>query len=117
MPGYKDPPLHTRFQKGAPSPNPNGRPKKRTIVADFEEELQQQIAEEGNRSLTTKQRLLVKKRVDAAIAGDTRAIATVLNMCPRRSNDTVPESNDEDDREVLDVFSHRGSRNDQPPSE
>ena len=26
MPGYKDPPLHTRFQKGAPSPNPNGRP-------------------------------------------------------------------------------------------
>lgn len=115
MTGYKDPPKHSQFRPGV-SGNPKGRPKGRNIFADLQEELQQAIADQGTGTQTTKQRLLVKKLVEDAIAGDARAISTVLSMCPRRSDDDLPETDDEGHREILDVFSNRGLRNDETPT-
>ena len=117
MTGYRDPPKHSQYPPGV-SGNPNGRPKGRTIFADIAEELQQQIElSEGTSSRTvSKQRLVVMKLVEAAIGGDLRAIATVLNMCPRKPEYPLTVSEDQDHREILDAYSNRGTRRNETQS-
>jgi len=74
--GYKKPPLHTRFKKGQ-SGNPKGRPKgTKNFKTDLMEELGEQvlITEAGKDRQITKQRAIVKRTMQKAMAGDMRAI-------------------------------------------
>jgi len=114
MTGYKDPPKHSQYGPGV-SGNPGGRPKGRSIFADMAEELQQQaeLADGTSSRKVSKQRLLVIKLIDAAVAGDLRAIATVLNMCPRKRDDDLPEADEEEHQEIFDALTNRAARRDQ----
>jgi hypothetical protein len=49
--GYGNPPAHTRWQKGGPSPNPNGRPPKRR-GGKLTEMMQRIVEVDGGRQLT-----------------------------------------------------------------
>ena len=112
--GYKHPPRAHQFQPGQ-SGNPAGRPKgARNIKADLREELAELVSyTEGNRPLElSKQRLLVKKLVMAAIDGDARAMATVLSISIRALGDDKPDQGEEspEDREIMQAFAIRPAR-------
>ena len=103
--GYKHPPRAHQFQPGQ-SGNPAGRPKgARSLKADLRDELAELIPfEDGNRAVElSKQRVLIKKLVGAAIEGDARAVATVLSITLRAFGEEECEEQEEapEDREIL----------------
>lgn len=108
--GYGKPPAHTQFKPGE-SGNPKGRPKgQHNLATDLEEELSEkiQINENGQTSVITKQRAMIKALLAKALKGDTRAASTLIQMAAgleeARSarKDTV--TLDEEDKEILSGF-------------
>src|SRR5258708_1255057 len=75
--GYKKPPKHSRFRKGA-SGNPSGRPQGTLNIASvvrrtlLEEVV---INENGKRSTITKLEALVKQLINQAAGGNLRALS------------------------------------------
>ena len=108
--GYKHPPREHQFQPGQ-SGNPAGRPKgQRSLQADLRKELASLTSfRDGDRLIEiSKQEVLIKKLVASAMDGDPRAVATVLSMGLRISNDDereVPEDAPED-REIRQIFAN-----------
>jgi Family of unknown function (DUF5681) len=77
--GYKKPPVHARFKKGQ-SGNPRGRPRRELTVAQmFAQEFQSSvlIMENGRRLRTNKLRLVFKRVINQAIAGDVRHFVSI----------------------------------------
>lgn len=64
--GYGRPPLHSRFRKGGPSPNPDGRPKARThktLAEEFDAALSAKVTvrKDGRRRRISKFELMVHR--------------------------------------------------------
>lgn len=88
-PGYKNPPKATQFRPGT-SGNPGGRPRgSRSILVELQEELLQEVTV-GDVTLT-KQALVARSLVNAAIKGNLRAIECVLRLNKNETEGT-PES-------------------------
>ena len=78
--GYKKPPRDSQFKPGR-SGNPTGRPKgSKNFNTDMREELDSRmgITENGKHKRLTKQRVIVKRMVNQAVAGDPRITPMVL---------------------------------------
>ena len=115
--GYKRPPKESQFQPGQ-SGNPNGRPKgAKNLKTDLEEELQERIAlrEGGERRTVSKQRAMLKRLLERALQGDTKAAALLLNMAARLLDQSEDEAQatplTETDRAILDAYVARVTAN------
>jgi hypothetical protein len=90
-PGYRQPPVATRFKPGE-SGNPRGRPKgSRNFATAIEKELNARLAvtENGKRRTITKRQAVAKQLVNKAISGDPRALPTLLNETRHHENQTT----------------------------
>jgi hypothetical protein len=79
--GYKQPPRHTRFQRGQ-SGNPKGRPKGSknfSTVLDKELRAKVLITENGKRKRITKVEAIAKQAVNRAANGDPKATLLIFN--------------------------------------
>jgi Family of unknown function (DUF5681) len=105
--GYKRPPIATRFRPGGVG-NPKGRPKKRkTVGLIIEEGLTTRIRIEKNgRSKALEH--IIAKLIEAAAAGDMRAISTVFALEHRYKHSPETTLNMEEldgqDREILATY-------------
>jgi hypothetical protein len=111
--GYKRPPKETQFKPGQ-SGNPNGRPKgARNLKMDLADELQERIVlrEGGERRTVSKQRAMLKRLMERALNGDTRAASLIINMVARFLDQTEDEAHDtplaETDLEILEAYEAR----------
>ena len=78
--GYGKPPKSTQFKKGQ-SGNPKGRPKgTKNFKTDLIEELSEPVlvTEGGKGTTMSKQRAILKRTVQKALAGDMRAISLLV---------------------------------------
>jgi hypothetical protein len=78
--GYKKPPKHTQWQKGYPSPNPSGRPKRQLTLADFVAQHMQTrvtVREGGKKKRLTKLELTAIKLVNDAVLGDKASLKLI----------------------------------------
>ena len=108
--GYKNPPKHSRFQKGR-SCNPAGRPKgsKNTLkLLDAVLEQKIKIQQEGKTISITKKQAMLMQLVNAAVKGEIKAIAALfpymmqLDMKEEQSMETSKLSLK--DEEILQQF-------------
>jgi hypothetical protein len=79
--GYKQPPRHSRFQRGQ-SGNPKGRPKgSKNFATVLEKELRSKvlITENGKRKRITKAEAIAKQAVNRAANGDPKATTLIFN--------------------------------------
>ena len=91
--GYKRPPKASQFQPGR-SGNPSGKPKGlRSVATELRDILAEEITVPSGNELKriTKQRALASALVTAAIEGDLRATAIVLNHLSRSGGDAIEE--------------------------
>ena len=103
--GYGRPPEEHQFRPGQ-SGNPSGRPKgARSFKTDLRDELGEVISiSDGNKTIeVTKQRAIIKTLLSMAIAGDPRAIATIVGSCARAFGDDDGDADVEapEDRAIL----------------
>ena len=115
--GYKKPPKATRFQPGQ-SGNPNGRPKgTKNLKTDLADELQERIVlrEGSERRTVSKQRAMLKRLMERALHGDTKAAALIINMVARFLDQTEDQEHAtplaETDRAILDAYVARMTAN------
>src|SRR4051794_36439846 len=96
--GYRRPPRETRFRPGQ-SGNPSGKKRGlRTLAAELQDILNEQItfAENGAVKTMSRQKALASSLVSAAIAGDLRATAIVMSHVSRESPKTHDADTDDD---------------------
>ena len=103
--GYGSPPKEHQFRPGQ-SGNPSGRPKgARSFKSDLRDELAElvSISDGANTVEITKQRAIIKRLLQMAIAGDPRAIATIINSCARAigEQDAEDEPQAPEDRAIM----------------
>jgi Family of unknown function (DUF5681) len=80
--GYRQPPKHTRFQRGS-SGNPKGRPRaSKNLSAVLETALNERVSvnDNGKRKKITMSEAIVKQAVRKAAGGDQRALRLVFDM-------------------------------------
>ena len=81
--GYGRPPVNRQFKRGQ-SGNPRGRPKGSknlaTMVAEALNEKIKVRTKDGRTRTLSKQELMVEVMINKAIAGDTKAFATVVQF-------------------------------------
>ena len=114
--GYKSPPKHSRFQKGA-SGNPSGRPKR---PAPLHDDLQAELAvkvdvtEAGRARRFTKQQIVIKALIAKAAKGDPRAAAVLMSLRERGEAAAPPAAASAklgpDDQKLLDDYVERQLR-------
>lgn len=116
-PGYGNPPLHTRFKKGGPSPNPAGRPKgSRNLRTDFLAEMNERIpvTEGGKRRRYSKGQILLKALIAQAMKGDIRAAGKVVDLYLKLFGTGEPATTERNlsttDQEILKAFLERYSK-------
>src|SRR5580704_15202179 len=113
--GYGRPPQQHQFKPGR-SGNPSGRPKGvRALKTELLEELAElvTVADGTTSAEVSKARAVVKALVRMAIAGDARAISTVMGSCARAlggedAGDDEPEA--PEDREIMRAVAGRAKR-------
>ena len=112
--GYGRPPKEHQFQPGQ-SGNPLGRPKySRSFKSDLRDELNQLIAiQDGEDTVSvTKQRAIVITLLRLAIAGDPRAIATIVTSCNHAfGDDHDPDEESPEDRAIMDAIAPAPKKN------
>jgi hypothetical protein len=115
--GYKKPPKRTQFKPGQ-SGNPNGRPKgAQNVKTDLADELQERLVlrEGGERRTVSKQRAMLKRLMERALHGDTRAASVIINMAARFLDQTEGEEHvaplAETDRAILEAYEARLTAN------
>jgi hypothetical protein len=114
--GYKNPPLHSRFQPGQ-SGNPAGRRKGvRNLKTDVKRTLARsvKVTKDGRtRTISTQESALLVLR-EKALCGDARAIALMLELAERFNNDMVETGQAQplsaDDQAILDAYVARRIR-------
>lgn len=79
--GYKNPPMHSRFQKGK-SGNPNGRPKKKSVslyeVLEKEFHRKINVNEGGKKSQIEILNAIIRQLMHKAVLGDRVAIKLAM---------------------------------------
>jgi Family of unknown function (DUF5681) len=78
MPGYRDPPMHSRFRSGT-SGNPAGRPKATRALADLLAE-RVPIVKNGKRQTVAMFEAQLLAQVQRALKGDIKAAQLVLRI-------------------------------------
>lgn len=87
--GYGRPPRQYRFRKGAPSPNPSGRPKKAlrsSALAEFRADFLRATAQritikiDGVARTMPSRRAIVTRLLNGALKGESRSIANFLAL-------------------------------------
>jgi Family of unknown function (DUF5681) len=78
--GYGKPPRHTRFNKGVPSANPRGRPRK-NMTALLVEGLNKKVTvtENGRRKVTLRE-AITSQLINQSASADLRAIKMLLDL-------------------------------------
>jgi hypothetical protein len=118
--GYGRPPVEHQFKPGQ-SGNPNGRPKGVVGVRfDLLEELAGFVSiKDGETSSVkvTRQRAIIKVLVQAALAGDQRAVTTILNWSSRAFGskpepETDETESDSDDQAIAEASEERQRKRD-----
>lgn len=114
--GYRKPPRHSRFQKGA-SGNPKGRPAgARNFRTDLQEELQGQltVTDNGKRRVLTRQQAVIKRLMASALQGDPRFMSLLVQIMVQleRSGELRAEAiaTPEDDWRIIERFLSRARR-------
>ncbi len=118
-PGYKRPPLTTRFQQGR-SGNPKGRRKgARSLKNDLTSLMEKRvrIREDGEQRYVSGQELVLLKLFEKAVKGDTKASNQIFGMLmkfdahdPSRAEPDIVTKND---RAIVEDFLRRHT----PPRE
>lgn len=107
--GYRKPPKHSRFKPGQ-SGNPKGRPKgARSLDAALQAELKQTVAvtENGRTRRLPKQVVAIKKLVNNAMLGDTKALQIVLGRTDRLGTASPPGELEPIDKLILRDYERR----------
>lgn len=92
--GYGNPPRHSRFKKGQ-SGNPKGRKKgNRNFNTDLEEVLTTRVSirENGISRKVTSQQALLRRLLEKAMSGDSRALERILLLGQQLSEDRDGQS-------------------------
>jgi hypothetical protein len=119
--GHGAPPHEHQFKPGK-SGNPSGRPKgSSSFLADLRDELAEIVAiTDGSvESAVTKQRAVIKALLRKAVAGDLRAIDTIVNSVARAHGQPDIEQDHEapEDRAIERAFGARSTdRKNKPTS-
>ena len=116
--GYGRPPKEGQFKPGQ-SGNPAGRPKGvRNFKTDLQEELSEAtVIREGEREITiSKQRALIKQMVSSALAGNTRAVMSLMTMCMREFGNVNDQEPDLEDARIIKALGKPAKRSKTPAS-
>lgn len=87
--GYKKPPKHTRFKKGDPSPNPNGRPKGAQNAKTFLNTLSENYTKlhhvhgSGKKEALAAFDIALKQQINLAMKGDKQSFKLVTQFYER----------------------------------
>ena len=97
--GYGKPPRHTRFEKGAPSANPRGRPRK-DMAALLVEGLNKPVVvtEDGQRRTITVREAIITQLINKSATADLRATKMLLDMIKDAEKQTTGAPPEESSR-------------------